>query len=398
MLSSKRPIVALSALFFFISFIFIADGLIVSSASILMRQIGVGDAQIGLVNACFFAGAIACTITAHRLVSALGHVRAYGVYTALFAVVCLLHNVSSNLIFWMILRFILGYTYYSLVMVTESWVNAKALNQNRSRVLAFYEIVFYVCFGLGTLFIALNLTSNEVFLIAAIFIILGSVPLNFLKIRTPPVPPKTRMSVPNVFKIAPLALTTSFVGGLAMNGFFSMASLFVIAQGFGAEHAAGIIVAGMAGGFVSHLIFGPISDKMGRKFAIILAASIALGVALVFVLAKPNLIMQYALTVLFGVIFTLYALALARANDVVSDKSKCIEVSRTQLFNYLVGSCLSAPVIGVLIEIFGAMGFMYFYVATLGFLVVFAAFQKSVPSSGASPNIGGQATVFEEIK
>ena len=67
------------------AFIFIADGLLVSSAGVLLDGFAASKEQIGLVNACFFAGAVACTIFSHRLISACGYERAFSVFCAVFA-------------------------------------------------------------------------------------------------------------------------------------------------------------------------------------------------------------------------------------------------------------------------------------------------------------------------
>ena len=101
------------------AFIFIADGLLVSSAGVLLDGFRASKEQIGLVNACFFAGAVACTIFSHRLISACGYERAFSVFCAIFALSALLGALSNNLLFWGILRFFMGLAYYSIVMIIE---------------------------------------------------------------------------------------------------------------------------------------------------------------------------------------------------------------------------------------------------------------------------------------
>ncbi|EAK5304661.1 MFS transporter [Campylobacter fetus] len=401
MVSSKRVIISLSALFFGMSFIFIANGLVVSSAGVLLTSMNADKTMIGVITSFFFIGALTCTVVSHRLISKVGHMRAYAIFTAIFAISALLHDLSSNLIVWAFLRFMLGFCYYSIVMVIESWLNAKTANSIRSRVLAFYEIIFYSCFGLGAIIMSLNLDATKVFLIGTIFIILGSIPLNFLKVRSPQIPQTANISLPKIYGIAPLALATSIVAGLLINGFFSMSALFILAQGYSAKEAGIFIVLSMCGGFLSHMFFGVLSDKFGRKFAIILASCIALISSLLFIVIKPSINIQYIFAFFLGIgIFVLYALALARANDVIEDKSRCVEVGRALLFSYLLGSFFSPLIIGFAINTLGDFGFIYFYSLTLALLIVFAIFQKSIPKEleVAFTRHSGHSVVFDELK
>lgn len=400
MAGSKRAITSLNALFIGVSFIFIASGLVVSSAGVLLNDMGTSKTQIGLITSFFFIGAITCTIVSHRLISKVGHMRAYAIFTALFAISALLHDMSNNLIFWAILRFMLGFCYYSIVLIVESWLNEKIPNSVRSRVLGFYEIVFYSTFAIGAVIMSMDLSTTKVFLIGTISIILGSIPLNFLKIKSPKIPKAISISLPRIYNIAPLALATSIIAGLTMNGFFSMASLFIITQGYTPAQAGIFIIIGMCGGFMAHTIFGTISDKFGRKLAIILASSIALFACLGFISVNPDIITQYIIVFFLGFgIFVLYALALARANDVVTDKNAYVEVVRALLFSYLIGSFLSTIIIGFLINQFGFTAFIYYYIVLLAFLIIFAIFQKNVPKEQevAFTRHSGHSVIFDEL-
>ncbi|MEE3776253.1 MFS transporter [Campylobacter sp. CX2-4080-23] len=400
MRGSKRAIISLSALFIGVSFIFIASGLVVSSGGVLLNDMGASKTQIGFITSLFFLGALTCTIVSHRLISKVGHMRAYAIFTALFAICALLHDMSDNLIFWAILRFMLGFCYYSIVLIVESWLNEKTPNSIRSRVLGFYEIVFYTAFAIGAVIMSMNLSVTKVFIIGTISIIIGSIPLNFLKIKSPKIPKSINISLPKIYNIAPLALATSIIAGLSMNGFFSMASLFIITQGYTTAQAGIFIIVGMCGGFIAHTIFGVISDKFGRKLAIILASSIAFLASSAFVLINPSIIMQYIIVFFLGFgIFVLYALALARANDVLSDKNAYVEVVRALLFSYLIGSFLSTIIIGFLINQFGFIAFIFYYITLLTFLIIFAIFQKSVPKAQevAFARHSGHSIIFDEL-
>ena len=357
------------------AFIFIADGLLVSSAGVLLDGFKASKEQIGLVNACFFAGAVACTIFSHRLISACGYERAFSVFCAIFALSALLGALSNNLLFWGVLRFFMGLAYYSIVMIIEVWLNASVTNSIRSRVLGIYETLFYASFGVGALFIAFSLSVEATLILSAVFIVLALLPLNLKALKTPLVPPKAKISLPNIFSAPKLALISDFIGGLCMNGFFSMASVFALLYGLGDGSVAVFIAISMVGGVCGHLLCGVVSDKFGRVNALLLASFLSLISA--FLLGVPKIIFV-AVFLLGAGIFVLYALSLAIANDAITDKREYILASRAMLFSYLLGSLFAAPILGFLMSAFGAWGFIGFYVFLSGLLLVITFFGRFV--------------------
>ena len=380
MASSFRIIRSMGPLFLGMSLLFIGNGLVIASCSALLKQNGVGELEIGLINTGFFVGALISTITAHRVISITGHIRAFAIFSAIFAVSAMLHAVNQNLVFWAILRAFLGYCYYALLMVIESWLNAKIPNKIRSRVIAFYEGVFYTSFGLGILILALDLNTFEIFIISAAFIMLSSIPLNLIRINQPQIPERQPINIPKIFGIVPLALVGALIAGLAINGFFSMASLFVLLQGYGTKEASFFMTVAMIGGFLAQVFIGSFSDRYGRRPAILLCSSVALISAVLFLLNGKNLTIEYLLSFFFGAgIFCTYGLSLARANDEITDKTKSVQVARALLFSYSLASLFSPLLMSYAMKIFGAFGFIYVYLVLFAGLILFALTQKTIP-------------------
>lgn len=136
---------------------------------------------------------------------------------------------------------------------------------------------------------------------------------------------------------------------------------------------------GVLGGFLAQIVVGSISDKMGRKFAIITCSSIGFFTMLIFAFFKLHLYMQYFLGILLGIgVFCLYALALARANDMLTSKNQGVELGRGVLFCYSLGSLFGPLILGFLIQYFNTDGFVWFYIASLGFLILFAVNKPNI--------------------
>ncbi|MWV60973.1 MFS transporter [Helicobacter saguini] len=374
----------MNALFIGMSFLFIGNSLIVSSVGVILKNSQMSDTAIGLISSCFFIGALAATISGHRIISRVGHIRSFGIFAALFAISSLFHAFSDNLYLWSIYRLMLGFCYYGVLMVIESWLNEKAKNEVRSRVLGFYEVVYYIASGLGVLIIALNLSKDDLFILSACLIMFSTIPLYLIRIKEPLLPKKEPISLPKIFDIAPLALVTAFIAGMLVNGFFAMASVFMLKQGFDVRAVSYFIASAMCGGFLAQSVIGIVSDKLGRKFAIMLCSGVAFAVMTCFLFFNLPLILQCALAVpLGGGVFCLYALSLARANDMAAEsgskyKGKSVELGRGILFCYSFGSLFAPVILGVLMEYFDTQGFCYFYLASLGFCLIFAINKPNV--------------------
>lgn len=386
MASLKRTVSTMGALFLGMALMFLGNGLLVSSASIQLKQLGFAELAIGIVNASYFFGAILSTIFAHRIVSKVGHIRSFGIFTILFGISAMYHSMTSSLVVWVGLRFVVGFCYYALTMIIESWLNERTPNSLRSRVLAVYEVVFYLSFGLGVLLMSVELEKMQVFIIAASFIMVSSIPLNLIRIHQPKIPQKEALSLPKVFGVVPLALACALVGGVVINGFFSMGGAFALSLGLSAKLAPVFMFVAMVGGFCGHFFIAPLSDKFGRKLAIITVCVVSLISASCFMVFDLGVAFAFVAGFFLGSgAFCLYALALARANDVLKDRSKSLEVGRALLFSYLAGSLASPVLLGTAMQIDGARGFMGVYVLLLGVLLVFALTQKSVPKSKRYP-------------
>lgn len=372
MVSSIRIIKSMTALFVGMAFVFVGNALMLSSVGVILKQMNVNESLIGVIGSCFFLGGILGTISGHQIISKIGHIRAFGLFSAGFSICIIMHSISNQLYFWSFLRLVMGFCYYAILIIIESWLNEKAKDSVRQRVLSFYEVVFYSSFGLGSLFISFNLDTSTLFVIAACFIMFSSIPLNLIRIKEPIIPKKSKISLPNIFGIAPLALLTSFIGGMLISGFYAMASLFVLLQGYDTKAVSYFIFFGLLGGFIAQSFIGVVSDYLGRKFSIMLCACIALIILLIFAFFEPNLLSQCVLVVFLGMgVFCLYALALARANDMLDDKSKRVELGRAVLFSYLLGSFISPLLLGLIMQVFSYKGFVWFYVLNLVFLILF---------------------------
>lgn len=370
-------------------FLFAGNGLFLNSAGVKLAQMGVDNFIIGTLNAAFFLGAVVCGLAAHRVVSRIGHIRSFSVFGALFAVSALAHTMSASLAAWGVIRFGLGFAYYSLLMVVESWIAEKIVPNKKSRLLAIYNIVYYIAFSLGSALMGLNLVAERIFTLSAVLVILAMLPVCLTLTDEPVLPPHQRISIPRVLDIAPLASIGSLIGGILVNGFFTMASVYVLDLGYGVKEVSYFVMSAMIGGFVVQFPVAYLSDTLGRRLTLMMMVALAaMGVVcghVGIVLGHHAIGWQYGYAFLFGFgTFTIYSLCLARASDVLNQKNTTLTsvgISRSILFIWGIGSLIGPMVLGLAMKLNTQYGFNLLLLAGCVLLIVAAFRQPSVPKA-----------------
>ncbi|MBZ7985041.1 MFS transporter [Campylobacter sp. Cr9] len=377
-----KTINSLKALLFASLLLFVGNSFLLSTNPILLKELGYNDFYIGLISSCIYLGALISTFASHTLIQKVGHIRSFGFFTSLFAIATILHIVIKDIYLWAILRFIIGFSYYTLLIIIESWINQKSKNEIRSRMLSIYEIVFYSGFAIGVLLMYLKPSYNNVFIIAVLVILLCSLPLNLLKIKQPKLKERKKISVPNIFNVSKLAFIAAFVGGFLMNGFFSMSQTYFLALNYNIQDISLLIFTAMLGGFIAQLFMGRLSDVYGRKIAILFCVSLAFvsSVGLYFLASNKIAIFIFCFFLGMG-LFCIYALALARASDRAKESSQILEIGRTLMFAYVSSSVVSPIILGYAINTFGANAYILVYIILLFGLGVFTLTQPKIDAT-----------------
>lgn len=372
------------SLYLSVFFLFAGFGLFLNSAGVKLAQMGVNNVAIGMLNAAFFAGATLSAVLAHRIVSRVGHIRSFSVFGAVFAMCALAHLMLESLYAWGGLRLFLGLCYFSMLMVVESWFAEQSSQEQRAKVLAIYNLLYYFAFTVGIALLSLNLSSDNIFVLGTLLVMAAMLPVSLTRLNAPAIPPRQSINVPRVLAIAPLAFVTAFCGGLTVNGLFTMASVFLLQQGLALKEISAFLTSAMVGGFLVQLPVAKLSNRFGRRnvilgCAVLSAITAAVGlIAMWLGWATPWVHNGVAFALGCG-LFTLYALSIARANDLLPNDMNTVEVSRSLLFCYGIGSLIAPIVLGVVTDIAPRYGFYFFYVLIAGLLAIFAFKQSSVP-------------------
>ena len=372
----KFSLSPISSLFFAVAFLAIGYGMILTYVGVYLKDLGLNDAVIGLINASFFLGAVGSSIFSQKIISSVGHIRSFATFASLMVISFLIQALFFNEYLWALLRFISGFAFYALLIIIESWLNEKSSQTHRGKILAIYTIIFYLAMALGQLFLNIKGDTNYIiFILGSVLILFSVLFISMTKIKEPILKPFEKYSFPKLFSVVPLALVSCFVGGFLVGGFFTMIPIYLITKYSSIEMVSLFMACTIIGGLLSQWPIGILSDKYGRRKLIAINGFYIAIISLLFIVSFSYENMIYILGILLGLsIFSIYPLALARANDVVDENKDIVEISRALLFTYGLGSFIAPIFLGFGLYYYSEFIFVIF--AILGVFLGFYSLSK----------------------
>ncbi len=168
----------------------LANGLFGTLLGVRSRIEGFGTEVVGLIMAAYFLGLLLGALRAGMIVAAVGHIRAFAAFASIMSVTALLHVIVVDQVVWSILRFASGFCMAGMILVTESWLNARCTMRTRGQVMALYMVTNYFSAGAGQLLLtAADPARFQLFSVASIIFSLALVPV-LLTRSSAPKPPK----------------------------------------------------------------------------------------------------------------------------------------------------------------------------------------------------------------
>src|SRR5262245_24100744 len=96
-------------------------GLIGILLPIRMGIDGVPSQIAGYVMSAYYAGFVAGSFTAQRIIGRVGHIRAFAAFAATLTAAIMVHALISNILVWGLMRAAVGFCMAGLYAVIESW-------------------------------------------------------------------------------------------------------------------------------------------------------------------------------------------------------------------------------------------------------------------------------------
>ena len=104
----------------------------------------------GILMSAYFIGYFIGANIVPNLVSKVGHIRVFAAFASTASLSILIHAIFVNPIVWSFARFLTGISIVSIFIVVESWLNDRANNRTRGKLLSIYMSVSYTHLTLPT--------------------------------------------------------------------------------------------------------------------------------------------------------------------------------------------------------------------------------------------------------
>lgn len=272
----------------------------------------------GLVMSAFYVGFLFGSILNPRITAKVGHIRVFAALAALASASILVHAMFVNVTVWILLRLLSGFCFSGLYIVAESWLNDRASNETRGKLLSLYMVVTYVGVGAGQLMLNLAApTEYPLFILTSVLISVAVVPLLLSAGSPPTFHESINISLRELYRISPLGIVSMFVVGLVTATFFALGPVYGQRIGLDIENISYFMTAAVVGTVIFQWPIGVLSDWFDRRIVltiVTLLTSLA-AVLCVYAVEYSDLMILISAGLFGGLAFPLYSVCIAYTND-----------------------------------------------------------------------------------
>lgn len=355
----------------------LGDGLQGSLLPIRADLEGFSATLTGLVMSTFYLGFLFGSILTPRITVKVGHIRVFAAFAALSSAAILVHALFVSVPSWMAMRLLSGFCFAGLYIVAESWLNDRATNETRGKLLSMYMVVTYIGVGLGQLL--LNLADPrefELFILTSILISVAVVPLLLSAGSPPAFRDSVRISLPELFRLTPLGIVSMFAVGMVTATFFALAPVYAQRIGLSIREISYFMTAAVAGTIILQAPIGGLSDRFDRRTVLTFVTMLtALSALLCIAAGDFSMSALFAAVALFGgLAFPLYSICIAYTNDHL-EPNQMIAASGALVMVGGLGAVTGPVLFAFIMDQFGHQSLFWSIAAVHGLTGLFAIYR-----------------------
>ena len=342
-------------LFLGLTLIMIGNGIQVVLLGMRASAAGNSNLITGIMMGGYFLGFLFGSIIVPNTLSKVGHIRTFGALASIASASVLLHLLFIDPFSWGILRMITGFCYAGMFIVVESWLNERATNKTRGRILSVYMIITMTGLGAGQLISGFDDgVSLNLFLLASILVSLAVVPVLITASKAPDFEAPEMVSFRRLIQISPLALIGLLVTGIVVAMLLGVGTVYAKNIGLTTGQTSLFMASVTIGVFCLQYPIGRMSDRFDRRLVILgTCSSAALFAMILNIQGKDNFELLLLFMALYGgTSLTLYSLFIAHANDYLTP-SQMVSTSSSLLMVNGVGAVIGAPMVAASMDLIG---------------------------------------------
>ena len=272
-----------------VGFIMLGNGLQGTLLGLRATMEGFPTFVTGVMMSGYFVGIFIGSVFAPRLVRRVGHIRVFAALASTASIAILIHSLYVDPITWTVMRLITGISYAGLYVVTESWLNDRAGNETRGKLLSVYMLI--TTLGLGAGQFLLNLADPrdaDLFILVSVVVSFGLIPMLLTARPAPAFEISGKMTLRILFKASPLAVISNALTGVAHGTIFGLGAVYARQKGFDNELVSIFMACFLFGGLLFQWPLGLWSDRVDRRKMIIAMAGVAVALTLLAVITQAG--------------------------------------------------------------------------------------------------------------
>ena len=225
----------------------------------------------GALMSGYFIGYFLGANVVPNLVSKVGHIRVFAAFASMASLSILLHAIIVNPYLWILGRFVTGFSIISIFVVVESWLNDRATNKTRGKVLSVYMIITFIGLGIGMLLLNFSNPKNyEPFILVSLLLSIALIPILLTK-RKPPIFKKiSSIKIKELYKISPLATVSMFCTGFIHPAIFTLGAVYGALMNFSLLEISLFLFLITISGALFQWPIGYLSDRFDRRIILII--------------------------------------------------------------------------------------------------------------------------------
>ncbi|WP_051201685.1 MFS transporter [Paracoccus aminophilus] len=372
-LASGRPgsgrIRAIAPLMTSICLIVTANAMLTTSVSLYLSAPTLDPRVVQALLTAFPVGFLLGCLAAHRLVTALGHQRAFLAVALLSFLASCGYAMTQSFPVWLGLRLASGFATATLFVVSESWINLYADQRNRGAFFSLYMLMTSLAVLLGQLLIsAAGPSSPHLFLIVIAICLAGVTHALFLGGPWPALPdqatdaphPETRrgaaakasrFTVWQLARLAPVTMVCVFQAGMTNMNVFTLTPIYGERIGLDTAAVVSLVTAFSIGGMLAQAPAGWISDRIDRTALLMVQGALTSGLcaAIIWWGAGSHPVLLGLFFAYGAVAMTIYPVGIAYANSLL-DSRHMVAASGGLLLLYSFGNVLTPGIAAGLMD------------------------------------------------
>ncbi len=353
----------------------------------------------GTMMSGYFVGYFIGANMVPNLVSKVGHIRVFAAFASMASLSSLIHVVFVDPIVWTLARFLTGFSMIGIFIIVESWLNDRATNRTRGKVLSFYMFLTFFGFAVGNLL--LNISSPEdyePFILISLLFSIALIPILLTKRKPPKFKKTSFINVKELFKISPMGSFSMFCSGFIFSAIFAMLSVYAVTMNLSIFEVSLLLVGVTLSGAFFQWPIGFLSDSYDRRI-IIVGCCIAASVFAILSVAVSgtnfkNLFIESAvrfnyfssamdktklftfIILLAGMTLPLFSLNLALVNDRIP-KEKFVAAGGGLNIIFGLGAMAGPIICSTLMSLYGPNGFFVHLIIFLLPIIFFGIYRMS---------------------